>query len=61
MNDVEESKGEREYCEWEEVISPVGFALFNTSCGKVRVSYSTGYDICCNACGKKIKLIKKKY
>nr|DAR30156.1 MAG TPA: RRN7 Zinc-finger of RNA-polymerase I-specific TFIIB, Rrn7 [Caudoviricetes sp.] len=57
---MEETKGEREYCEWEEVISPVGFALFNTSCGKVRVSYSTGYDIYCNACGKKIKLIKKK-
>lgn len=57
---MEEIKDEREYCEWEEVYTPKTLPFFNTSCGKIRLNYSTGYDIYCNACGKKIKLIKKK-
>lgn len=60
MNDMEEVKDEREYCEWEEVYTPKGLPFFYTECGKFRLNYVTGYDIYCNACGKKIKLIKKK-
>lgn len=60
MNDMEEVKDKRQYCEWEETYTPNLFPFFYTSCGKFRLTYVHGYDIYCNACGKKIKLIKKK-
>lgn len=60
MNDMGEIKDERDCCEWKEGITLKGYSFFNTSCGKFRLMYVSGYDIYCNACGKKIKLIKKK-
>lgn len=60
MNDMEEVKDEREYCEWEEIYTPKLLPFYYTACGKFRLNYVPGYDIYCNACGKKIKLIKKK-
>lgn len=36
---------------------PHGMPVYNTGCGKIRLSCATGIDIYCNACGKKIKIV----
>ena len=45
-------------CEWRVVDRPHNLPIYNTSCGKIRLQYSTGYDIYCNGCGKKIKVVE---
>lgn len=61
MNDVEETKGEREYCEWEKIGIIGENMCFHTQCGKYFLSnIITGHGSYCTFCGKKIKLIKKK-
>lgn len=48
---------ENNYCEWQIVDTPYGMPIYNTSCGKIRLNCVKGYDIYCNACGKKIKVV----
>ena len=61
MNDVEEVKDEREYCEFEKIGIIGGNRCFHTQCGKYFCSsIITDYGSYCTFCGKKIKLIKKK-
>ena len=43
-------------CEWRIVDRPHNFPIYNTSCGKIRLQYTTGIDIYCNGCGNKIKV-----
>ena len=43
-------------CEWRIVDRPHNLPIYNTSCGKIRMQYTTGVDIYCNGCGKKIKV-----
>ena len=43
-------------CEWRIVDRPHNFPIYNTSCGKIRLQYTTGVDIYCNGCGNKIKV-----
>ena len=45
-------------CEWRIVDRPHNLPIYNTSCGKIRMQYTTGVDIYCNGCGKKIKVIQ---
>ena len=45
-------------CEWRIVDRPHNLPIYNTSCGKIRLQYTTGVDIYCNGCGKKIKVIQ---
>lgn len=51
------SKKESKFCEWYVNHIPCGFPFYATECGKMRLNYSKGYDIYCNACGKKIKIV----
>lgn len=51
--DEEESK----CCEWRVVDRPQGFIIYNTGCGRIRLNCVKGYDVYCNACGKKIKIV----
>ena len=44
-------------CEWIIVDRPHNLPIYNTSCGKIRMQYTTGVDIYCNGCGKKIKIV----
>ena len=44
-------------CEWRIVDRPHNLPIYNTSCGKIRMQYTTGVDIYCNGCGKKIKIV----
>nr|DAR47352.1 MAG TPA: restriction alleviation protein [Bacteriophage sp.] len=48
---------ENKHCEWENVIPPHGMPVFYTSCGKISLSRVSNYDIYCNFCGKKIKIV----
>ena len=43
-------------CEWRIVDRPHNLPIYNTSCGKIRLQYTTGVDIYCNGCGNKIKV-----
>ena len=43
-------------CVWRIVDRPHNLPIYNTSCGKIRMQYTTGVDIYCNGCGKKIKV-----
>ena len=43
-------------CEWVIVDRPHNLPIYNTSCGKIRLQYTTGVDIYCNGCGNKIKV-----
>ena len=43
-------------CEWRIVDRPHNLPIYNTSCGKIRMQYTTGVDIYCNGCGNKIKV-----
>ena len=45
-------------CEWRIVDRPHNLPIYNTSCGKIRMQYTTGVDIYCNGCGKKIKVVE---
>lgn len=45
-------------CEWRIVDRPHNLPIYNTSCGKIRLQYTTEVDIYCNGCGKKIKVIQ---
>ena len=45
-------------CEWRIVDRPHNLPIYNTSCGKIRMQYTTGVDIYCNGCGKKIKEVE---
>ena len=45
-------------CEWKIVDRPHNLPIYNTSCGKIRMQYTTGFDIYCNGCGKKIKVVE---
>ena len=45
-------------CKWRIVDRPHNLPIYNTSCGKIRMQYTTGVDIYCNGCGKKIKVIQ---
>lgn len=49
---------ENKTCEWRIVDAPHGIPFYNTSCGKIRLNCTTGYDIYCNGCGKRIKVNK---
>ena len=51
---------ENRYCEWRIVDIPYGMPIYNTGCGKIRISCATGIDIYCNACGRKIKIVDDK-
>ena len=44
-------------CKWRIVDRPHNLPIYNTSCGKIRMQYTTGVDIYCNGCGKKIKIV----
>lgn len=47
-----------ECCEWETILTPqYGIPFYYTSCGKIRLSHQTGYDIYCGFCGRKIKIV----
>lgn len=46
MSNIKENK----YCEWRIVDIPHGMPIYNTGCGKIRLSCATGIDIYCNAC-----------
>lgn len=48
---------ENKCCEWRIVDMPHGLPVYNTSCGNIRLSCAKGYDIYCNGCGRKIKVI----
>lgn len=43
-------------CEWRVVDIPY-LPVYGTGCGKTRLQYSTGIDVYCNGCGKKIKVV----
>ena len=43
-------------CKWRLVDRPYNLPIYNTSCGKIRLQYTTGVDIYCNGCGNKIKV-----
>ena len=45
---------------WKIVDIPHGMPIYNTGCGKIRLSCSTGIDNYCNACGRKIKVVDDK-
>lgn len=45
-------------CEWKIVDKPNKLPIYNTGCGKIRLQYSTGIDLYCNGCRKKIKVVK---
>ena len=45
-------------CKWIIVDKPHNLPIYNTSCGKIKMQYTTGVDIYCNGCGKKIKVIQ---
>ena len=47
-----------EVCKWRIVDRPHNLPIYNTSCGKIRMQYTTGVDIYCNGCGKKIKVVE---
>ena len=50
--------GDADYvCKWRIVDRPHNLPIYNTSCGKIRMQYTTGVDIYCNGCGKKIKIV----
>lgn len=51
---------ENEQCKWYVTHTPYGFPIYTTECGKMRFNYSKGYDIYCNACGRKIKIVDDK-
>lgn len=51
---------ENKCCEWRIVDRPNNCLIFNTECGRIRLSYSIDYDIYCNACGRKIKIVDDK-
>lgn len=51
------NKKENKYCEWRIVDTPHGMPIYNTGCGRIRLSCAIGIDIYCNACGKKIKIV----
>lgn len=53
MSSIKENK----YCEWRIADIPHGMPIYNTGCGKIRLSCATGIDIYCNACGRKIKIV----
>lgn len=53
-------KKEDTTCEWRIVDTPHGMPIYNTGCGRIRLNYSTGYDIYCNACGRKINIVNDK-
>lgn len=44
-------------CKWRVIDRPHNLPIYNTSCGKIRLQYSTGIDVYCNGCGKKIKVV----
>ena len=51
--------GDADYvCKWRIVDRPHNLPIYNTSCGKIRMQYTTGVDIYCNGCGKKIKVVE---
>ena len=52
-----DNKKESKFCEWYVNHITCGFPFYVTECGKMRLNYSKGIDIYCNACGKKIKII----
>lgn len=47
-------------CEWRIVDIPQGMPIYNTGCGRIRLNYSAGYDVYCNACGRKINIVNDK-
>lgn len=51
---------ENKCCEWRIVDRPNNYPIFNTECGRMRLSCATGIDIYCNACGRKIKIVDDK-
>lgn len=51
---------ENKCCEWKIVDIPHGMPIYNTGCGRIRISCATGIDIYCNACGRKIKIVNDK-
>ncbi len=51
---------ENKCCEWTIVDIPHEMTIYNTGCGKIRLSCATGIDIYCNACGRKIKIVNDK-
>lgn len=54
------NKKESKFCEWYVNYIPCGFPVYATECGEMRLNYSKGYDIYCNACGRKIKIVDDK-
>lgn len=48
-----------ERCEWYVNHTPYGFPLYATECGEIKLNYTTGIDIYCNSCGRKIKIVDK--
>ena len=55
---VKQGSGSDYVCEWRIGERPHNLPIYNTSCGKIRMQYTTGVDIYCNGCGKKIKVIQ---
>ena len=54
------NRKESKFCEWRIIDIPYGMPIYNTGCGKIRLSCSTGIDNYCNACGRKIKVVDDK-
>lgn len=46
-----------EQCKWNVAHTPYGFSVYITECGKMRLNYTAGFDIYCNACGRRIKIV----
>lgn len=50
-------KIKNEECTWRSTYTLYGFPIYVTECGTTRLNYIAGYDIYCNNCGRKIKVI----
>lgn len=53
-----DEKAFNDVCKWRVIDKPHNLPIYNTSCGKIRLQYSTGIDVYCNGCGKKIKVVE---
>ena len=72
LRGLQKTYKENNYAEYDQILhfaieiaenvthTPYGFPVYATECGKMRLNYSKGYDIYCNACGRKIKIVDDK-